>query len=145
MVSTNVDSSPVDVSTRTTFKFVAVNTLKAKLKTVDAFAVPLELVYKGPSSITARADGRYLEQVLRWVGQQQTFEATTLRARLMAEDDWKFGLTHDVADLFLYYLLGAQDFRAEQAGRSVTVQALGQIGRAVQAGQGPGRDARPVG
>jgi hypothetical protein len=98
-----------------------------EMQSVDAFAVPLELVYKGPSSITARADGRYLEQVLRWVGQQQTFEATTLRARLMAEDDWKFGLTHDVADLFLYYLLGAQDFRAEQAGRSVTVQALGQL------------------
>lgn len=98
-----------------------------EMQAVDAFALPLELAYKGPNSITAKSDGRYLGPVLRWVGDQPSFEAQTLRALLMAENGWGFGLTKDVADLFLYYLLGAQDFRADQAGRSLTVQGLSQL------------------
>ena len=94
---------------------------------VDAVAVPLELVHKGASSITPRKDGRYLREVLGWVGDKRRFEAGELRGPLMAEDGWSFGLSRPVADLFLYYLLQVEGFEAHVGDRSTTVDGLARL------------------
>jgi hypothetical protein len=88
---------------------------------VDAVAVPLELVYKGASSVTPRRDGRYLGPVLEWVGNRQRLEAHELRDKLMAEDGWSFGFTTQLADFFLYYLLQVEGYEAQVDGQGLTV------------------------
>jgi hypothetical protein len=93
----------------------------AQMAVVDAIAVPLELVHKGPSSITARRDGRYLRAVLEWIGTRTSFASTELRDLLMAEDGWGFGFTSELADFFLFYLLNVEGFEAQQNNKSMTV------------------------
>lgn len=88
---------------------------------VDAVAVPLELVYKGASSVTPRRDGRYLGPVLEWVGQRARVEAHELRDKLMAEDGWGFGFTALVADFFLFYLLQVEGYEARADGDGLTL------------------------
>ena len=96
--------------------------LKAnQMAVVDAIAVPLELVHKGPSSITARRDGRYLRTILEWIGTRTSFASTELRDLLMAEDGWGFGFTAELADFFLFYLLNVEGFEAQQNNKSMTV------------------------
>lgn len=99
----------------------------AKMAIVDAIAVPLELVHKGPSSITARRDGRYLRAILEWIGPRTTFSSTELRDLLMAEDGWGFGLTSDLVDFFLFYLLAVEGFEAQQNSKSMTVSTPAEL------------------
>ncbi len=94
---------------------------------VEAVARPLELVFPGSSNITARSDGRYLRSVTEWVGVRDRFEARELRARLMAEDGWQFGLSREVADFFLLYLLQVAGYEAQVGTRSATVQGLREV------------------
>lgn len=102
--------------------------LKAsQMAVIDAIAVPLELVHKGPSSITARRDGRYLRAVLEWIGPRTTFSSTELRDLLTAEDGWSFGLTADLADFFLFYLLNVEGFEAQQNSKSMTVSSPSEL------------------
>ncbi len=88
---------------------------------VEAIAVPLELVYKGASSVTPRRDGRYLRPVLEWIGGRQRIEGAELRERLMAEDGWGFGFTQQVADFFLFYVLQVEGYEAQVDGAGVTI------------------------
>ncbi len=92
-----------------------------QLSLVDNIAVPLELVYRGASSVSPRRDGRYLGPVLEWVAGRQRIEAPDMRERLMAEDGWGFGFTDQVADFFLFYLLQAEGYEARVDGQGVTV------------------------
>lgn len=103
---------------------------------VEAIAVPLELVHKGAGTITPRTDGRYLAPVRTWIGDRRTFEASDLRERLMAEgdptrtrdaDNWGFGLTKEVANLWLLYLLQVEGFEAQIGERSATISGLSDL------------------
>ena len=102
----------------------AVDLSAFQMSLVDAVAVPLEVVHKGASSITPRRDGRYLRAVLEWVGDKRRLEAADLRGRLMAEDGWSFGLTREVADLFLFYLLQVEGYEAQKGDKSFTVEGV---------------------
>ena len=97
----------------------------AEMGLVEAVAVPLELVYPGPSSITARKDGRYLRAVLERVGEQRVVDAAEMRDWLMSGEG--FGLTKEVANLFLYYLLQVEGFEAQVGGQGKTVHGLSHI------------------
>ena len=99
----------------------------ARMAVVDAIAVPLELVHKGPSSITARRDGRYLRAILEWIGPRTTFASTELRDLLMAEDGWSFGFTSELVDFFLFYLLAVEGFEAQQNSKSMTVSTPAEL------------------
>lgn len=99
----------------------------AKMAMVDALAVPLELVHKGPSSITARKDGRYLRAILEWIGSRTSFASTELRDLLMGEDGWAFGFTRELADFFLFYLLNVEGFEAQQNSKSMTVTTAAEL------------------
>lgn len=90
---------------------------------VDAVAVPLELVFRGASSVTTRRDGRYLGPMLEWVNHRQRVEAHELRDMLMAEDGWGFGFTAQLADFFLYYLLQVDHYEAQVDGNGLTITA----------------------
>ena len=96
---------------------------------VDNIAVPLELVYKGASSVTPRRDGRYLGPVLEWVGSRQRIEAHELRAMLIAEDGWRFGFTTQVADFFLFYLLQVEGYEARVDGQGLTLNGPTELPR----------------
>lgn len=99
----------------------------SQMAVVDAIAVPLELVHKGPSSITARRDGRYLRAILEWIGPRTTFSSSDLRDLLTAEDGWSFGFTTELADFFLFYLLNVEGFEAQQNSKSMTVSSPGEL------------------
>lgn len=102
--------------------------LKAsQMAIVEAIAVPLELVHKGPSSITARRDGRYLRAILEWIGPRRTFSSTELREILTSEDGWSFGFTTELADFFLFYLLNVEGFEAQQNSKSMTVTSPSEL------------------
>jgi len=102
----------------------AVDLSSFQMTLADAVAVPLEVVHKGASTITPRRDGRYLRSVLDWVGDKRRFQAAERRDRLMAEGGWKFGLTREVADLFLFYLLQVEGYEAQRGDRSFTVEGV---------------------
>lgn len=95
---------------------------------VDAIMLPLEVAHKAPSGITRRTDGRYLAAIEGWVGGKRQFEAQDLRAALMADaegtEKWGFGLTKEVANFFLFYLLQVAGFEAQSSTGSDTVHAL---------------------
>ncbi|MFZ5478740.1 MAG: hypothetical protein ACOZNI_18355, partial [Myxococcota bacterium] len=108
----------------------------AEMALVDAIAWPLELVHKGAGSITPRLDGRYLARVREWIGDRRAFEATELRERLMAEwdpsrprdaDNWGFGFTKELANLWLLYLLQVEEFEARVNERSTTISGLSEL------------------
>ena len=99
----------------------------SQMAVVDAIAVPLELVHKGPSSITARRDGRYLRAILEWIGPRTTFSSSELRDLLTAEDGWSFGFTTELADFFLFYLLNVEGFEAQQNSKSMTVSSPAEL------------------
>lgn len=102
--------------------------LKARpMALMQAVAVPLQLVHPTASGITARRDGRFLRPVLEWVGQRDRFEARELRAKLMAEDGWGFGLSGEVADFFLLYLLQVAGYEAQIGTRSTTVAGIREV------------------
>lgn len=103
---------------------------------VDAIAVPLELVHKGAGTITPRVDGRYLAPIRQWIGDRRTFEASALRELLMAEwdgsrardaDNWGFGLSREVSNLWLLYLLQVEGFEAQVNERSATISGLSDL------------------
>lgn len=108
----------------------------AEMALVDAIVEPLEMAHKAPSGITRRSDGRYLTAIQDWIGQRRQFEAFDLRVALMAEVDtssrpptpnWGFGLTREVANFFLLYLLQVAGFEAQQNDRSMTLQNLADL------------------
>lgn len=98
---------------------------------VDAILAPLEVAHRAPSGITRRTDGRYLTAIEAWVGNKRQFDAQDLRAALTADaegtEKWGFGLTKEVANFFLYYLLQVAGFEAQSGERNETVQGLGDI------------------
>ena len=103
---------------------------------IDTIAVPLELVHKGAGTITPRVDGRYLAPIRLWIGDLRTFEAAALRDLLMAEwdgtrareaDNWGFGLSKEVANLWLLYLLQVEGFEAQVNERSATISGLADL------------------
>jgi len=103
----------------------------AQMPSVDAILVPLEVAHKAPSGITRRTDGRYLAAIDAWIGSKRQFDAQELRAALTADaegaEKWGFGLTKEVANFFLYYLLQVSGFEAQSGERSETVHSLGDI------------------
>ncbi|HEY5377150.1 MAG TPA: hypothetical protein VIK01_25895 [Polyangiaceae bacterium] len=103
----------------------------AQMPYVDAILLPLEIAHKGPSGITRRTDGRYLSAINGWIGTKRQFEAQDLRAALGADAEgaerWGFGLTKEVANFFLYYLLQVAGFEAQSGDRSETVHGLTDI------------------
>lgn len=103
----------------------------SEMPLVDAILVPLEVAHKAPSGITRRTDGRYLAAIDAWVGTKRQFEAQDLRVALMGDaegaEKWGFGLTKEVANFFLYYLLHVAGFEAQVAERSETVHDLGDV------------------
>jgi len=98
---------------------------------VDAILLPLEVAHKAPSGITRRTDGRYLAAIEAWVGTKRQFDAHDLRAAMTADSEgtekWGFGLTKEVANFFLYYLLQVAGFEAQSGERSETVHGLGDV------------------
>lgn len=103
----------------------------AEMPLVDAVLLPLEIAHKTPSGITRRTDGRYLAAIEGWVGSKRQFEAHELRAAMSADvegaERWGFGLTREVANFFLYYLLQVSGFEALSGDRSDTVHGPGDI------------------
>ncbi len=95
---------------------------------VDAILLPLEIAHKAPSGITRRTDGRYLAAIEKWIGNRRQIEAQDLRAELSADiegrEKWGFGLTREVADFFLYYLLQVAGFEAQSGDKTESLQAL---------------------
>lgn len=98
---------------------------------VDAILVPLEIAHRAPSGITRRMDGRYLAAIDAWVGGKRHFEAQELRAALTgdaeAAEKWGFGLTKELANFFIYYLLQVSGFEAQNGDRSETVHGLADV------------------
>jgi len=98
---------------------------------VDAILLPLEVAHKAPSGITRRTDGRYLAAIEAWVGTKREIDAQDLRAAMTADaegrEKWGFGLTKEVANFFLYYLLQVAGFEAQSGERSETVHGLADI------------------
>jgi hypothetical protein len=103
----------------------------SEMPLVDAFLLPLEIAHRGPSGIMRRTDGRYLSAIEAWVGSKRHFEAQDLRAAMAADiegsEKWGFGLSKDVSNFFLYYLLQVAGFEAQTGERSETVQGPGDI------------------
>ncbi|MBN2195246.1 MAG: hypothetical protein JW751_20685 [Polyangiaceae bacterium] len=110
---------------------VTVDLRGSELPLVDAILVPLEVAHRAPAGITRRTDGRYLAAIDTWVGTKRQFDAQDLRAALTADaegaEKWGFGLTKDVANFFLYYLLQVAGFEAQSGERSETVHDLGDV------------------
>jgi hypothetical protein len=103
----------------------------SEMPLVDAILVPLEVAHKAPSGITRRTDGRYVTAIEAWVGSKRQFEAQDLRAALAADSEssekWGFGLTKEVANFFLYYLLQVAGFEAQGGDARELGQGLGDI------------------
>ncbi len=103
----------------------------AQMPNVDAILLPLEVAHKAPAGITRRSDGRYLAAIEAWVGTKRQFDAQDLRAALTADvegaEKWGFGLSKEVANFFLYYLLQVAGFEAQNGERSETVHGLADI------------------
>lgn len=99
----------------------------ADMGLVDAFVEPLQVGFKAPSGLTPRSDGRYLGPILDWVGARREIDAQELRARLMDGEEWQFGLSREVADFFLYYLLQVSGFEALEGGKSTTIHGVGKL------------------
>lgn len=98
---------------------------------VDAILAPLEVAHRAPSGITRRTDGRYLSAIEAWISGKRQFEAQDLRAALTADGEaaekWGFGLTKEVSNFFLYYLLQVAGFEAQTGERSETVHGLSDV------------------
>jgi hypothetical protein len=103
---------------------------------VESVVLPLEVAHKGPSGITRRADGQFLAPILSWVGARIRINAAELRKLLMAEpaeastDEARklaFGLSKEVANFFLYYLMQVEGFEARVGDHSATVHGLGDV------------------
>jgi len=101
---------------------------KSELDLARAIAEPLDLIWPGASSITAREDGRYLRQVLDWTKDRREFQASELRSKLQQEGREGFGLTDDVANLFLFYLMQVRDYEAVNArGVGLTIEFASKL------------------
>jgi hypothetical protein len=98
---------------------------------IDAILLPLEVAHKAPAGITRRTDGRYLAAIQGFIGTRRQVDAQDLRSALTADvegkEKWGFGLTKEVANFFLYYLLQVSGFEAQTSERSETVHKLGDI------------------
>lgn len=116
-----------EIITRAALSGQSLDLKATQMAVVDAIAVPLELVHKGPSSITARRDGRYLRTILEWIGPRTSFPSTELRELLTAEDGWAFGFTSEIVDFFLFYLLTVEGFEAQQNSKSMTVSTPAEL------------------
>jgi hypothetical protein len=92
---------------------------------VDAYGVPLEIVYASESSITRRTDGRFLSAVHAWVkAEPDRFRASSLREKLMAGGKEGFGFTDETARFFLHYLLHVEGYEAVVNGEARSFDGL---------------------
>lgn len=102
-----------------------------ELALVDAVLVPMELAHKTPSGFTRRTDGRYLRAIEGMIGAAREVDAEELRGALMADGEgregWGFGLTKEVANFFLFYLLQVSGFEAQINGRSEVIASLQDV------------------
>lgn len=99
-----------------------------EMQVVENLAVPLELVHTGEGSIDARPDGRFLRRVLEWRQGRTQFRARELRALLMGEGKDGFGLTRELADAFVFYLLQVEGYEAVSTkGEGITVAGLDRM------------------
>jgi len=99
-----------------------------ELNLVRAIALPLELVTAGETAITARVDGRYLRQLLHWCQGRQEFDAREVRALLSGEGKDGFGLSPDVANAMIYYLLQVEGYEALTAdGQGLTIDDFARM------------------
>lgn len=121
-------STVVDWVIRAAKTGATVDLRSAEMAYVEAILLPLEIAHKAPSGITRRTDGRYLAAIEKWIGPRRQIEAQELRAALSADveapEKWGFGLTREVADFFLYYLLQVAGFEAQSGDRTESMQGL---------------------
>ncbi len=101
----------------------------ADRRLVDDVAHKLELVHPGESSVSPREDGSILRRVLEWSQDRSSFRASELRRELMAEGSVGFGLTREVADVFVYYLLQVRGYEAVAGGQGLTIEGLSALRR----------------
>lgn len=97
---------------------------------LDAYAAPLELIHPGQGSITKRDDGRYLSAIQRWIGERDVFTVAALYDYLSDDQDQEsFGLTEEVSQFFIWYLLHAEGYALENIRdqMSVTVESFKSI------------------
>lgn len=102
--------------------------LKSKdVDLVHAFAVPLEMVYPGQSSISRRPDGRYLQRLHEAIGSSQRVAAADIRKVLTTDGKDGLGFTDEVVRFFLYYLLHAEGYAAQGRAGGLTIQSFRDI------------------
>ncbi|ACY13770.1 DUF6079 family protein [Haliangium ochraceum] len=115
----------VDLVVRAAATGTADNLKSSDMDLVQAFAVPLEMVYPGQNSISRRADGRYLTRVHGLLRDGERTQARALRDVLSADvqSGDGFGFTDEVVQFFLFYLLHAEGYEALKNG-SLTVRVF---------------------
>lgn len=114
IVQAAVSDAPVQVSTR-------------EQDLLDSYGVPLELVHPGQGTVTAKRDGRYLSAIKGWIGDRKVVEASELH-RFLSDDADKdsYGLTTEVVQFLVWYLLNAEGYALEKKSNqaSLTVERL---------------------
>lgn len=100
----------------------------ADMEIVEAYGVPLEMVYKSESSISRRTDGRFLSAVHGWISKEPgRFKASVVRDKLTAGGKDGFGFNDDVVRFFLFYLLQVDGYEAKVKGDSQTIDGLASL------------------
>ncbi len=98
------------------------------MEIVDAYGVPLEMVYKSESSISRRTDGRFLTAIHGWIAKEPArFKASSLREKLSAGGKEGFGFNDDVIRFFLFYLLQVEGYEAQIKGEGQTIDGLASL------------------
>jgi hypothetical protein len=98
------------------------------MEIVEAYGVPLEMVYKGESSISRRIDGRFLSAIHGWIAKEPgRFKAAVVRDKLSAGGKDGFGFNDDVVRFFLFYLLQVDGYEAKVKGDSQTIDGLASL------------------
>jgi hypothetical protein len=100
----------------------------ADMEIVEAYGVPLEMVYKSESSISRRTDGRFLSAIHGWISKEPGhFKASVVRDKLIAGGKDGFGFSDDVVRFFLFYLLQVDGYEAKIRGDSLTINGLASL------------------
>jgi uncharacterized protein DUF6079 len=95
---------------------------------VEAYGVPLEMVYKSENSISRRTDGRFLSAIHAWISKEPgRFKASVVREKLVAGGKEGFGFSDDVVRFFLFYLLQVDGYEAKVKGDSLTIDGLASL------------------
>lgn len=107
----------------------SVDLKSGEMDIVEAFGVPLEVVYLGESSITRRVDGRFLSAIHGWIAKEpMRFKASAIREKLTAGGKEGFGFTEEVVRFFLYYLLQVEGYEARgKDNQQLTFDGLGGL------------------